>query len=78
MTVSSSVLLSDKERLTKRRSKEHSSVDVIDGPYLIRKMRREMTTYQQNHVIDWLNAAALTLWTSYIRLWKISQPSSVV
>ena len=77
MSKSTGALFSYKEKL-KRRHKNYNLDDLDttfdDSNNKYKKKEQEATQIRK----DWCISILLTIWTSYIRLWKLSQPSSVV
>ncbi|CAO3651604.1 unnamed protein product [Mucor fragilis] len=77
MSQSTGALFFNKQQL-KRRHKEHPlddsniTLDNVDSKY--KKTDKPATHHKQ----DWCVSILLTVWTGYIRLWKLAQPSSVV
>lgn len=77
MSLSSGVSLSNKDQLKQRR-KEHifDATDAsLDEQKPCLKITQEAVIQKR---IDRFISFVLTIWTCYIRLWKISQPTSVV
>lgn len=77
MSKSTGALFSNKEQL-KRRHKDDNLNDIdttFDDSSNKYKKKEQGATQNKK---DWRISILLTIWTSYIRLWKLSQPSSVV
>lgn len=73
MSSSTGVSTSNKNQLRQRR-KEHVLKDLDKSePHLLPSDK--VNTQKRT---DWFISVLLTLWACYIRLWKISQPASVV
>ncbi|KAI9467724.1 MAG: glycosyltransferase family 39 protein [Benjaminiella poitrasii] len=69
----------DKDQLKHRRPTENNSKN--DANLTLVEEKQQLQRNYKNvsrKRIDWINSFLLTIWTCYIRLWKISQPSSVV
>ena len=71
---STGIAQSNKNQLKQRR-KEIIQENVMPAVDDLKKAARTLAVHEH---IDWIVSGALTLWTSYIRLWRISQPASVV
>ncbi|KAL9536530.1 hypothetical protein MBANPS3_012588, partial [Mucor bainieri] len=77
MSQSTGALFSNKEQLKRRYKQGH--LDEGDGTFDHVDMKYTKTHKPRtHHKQDWCFSILLTLWTSYIRLWKLAQPSSVV
>lgn len=77
MSKSTGASSSNKDQL-KRRHKDYNLNDLdttYDNSNNKYKKTEQGTTQNKK---DWCISTLLTIWTSYIRLWKLSQPSSVV
>ncbi|KAL9536646.1 hypothetical protein MBANPS3_012484 [Mucor bainieri] len=77
MSQSTGAFFSNKDQLKRRHkqdhlNEEHATFDHIGVRY--NKTDKPRTQHKQ----DWYFSILLTLWTGYIRLWKLAQPSSVV
>ncbi|KAI7863680.1 Dolichyl-phosphate-mannose-protein mannosyltransferase-domain-containing protein [Spinellus fusiger] len=75
-----SVTHSDMFRQRRQRRMEESEDELtmdLDSAQT-KKSRQRSGAQQQAYRRDWYIVGALTVWAAYIRLWRISQPSSVV
>lgn len=78
MSASTGAFYSDHSQLKQRRKENH--IEEVE----LKVVQKEETRTKKSlgggahKKVDWFISIVLTMWAGYIRLWKISQPTSVV
>lgn len=78
MNASTGAFYSDHSQLKQRRKENHIEKDELEIVQKEETRTKKSLEGGAQKRVDWFISIVLTMWTSYIRLWKISQPTSVV